>query len=224
MLVYGVLGFLCAVSSIYLMLRRDVAPMSSAAVFALFVFLAGAILLARAAHGRSFRAESRLGELIYQAQRLLRRGRSREAAHERAMRLLASLRGESRAVWRVLIGRPLRSAGLVALALGYWVFDVLCLLLVFSALGVGVGPGKLLVAYAVAQVVAAFPFMPLGGLGVAEGALVSVLALLGLSPSTTVIPLLGYRLFNYWMPIVIAAIFYPTLRLGAKKARVRKAR
>jgi uncharacterized membrane protein YbhN (UPF0104 family) len=33
---------------------------------------------------------------------------------------------------------------------------------------------------------------------------------------------LGYRLFNYWLPIVLAAIFYPTLRLGAKKTQTRK--
>jgi glycosyltransferase 2 family protein len=46
--------------------------------------------------------------------------------------------------------------------------------------------------------------------------------LLGMSPATTVIPVLGYRLFNYWLPIMLAAIFYPTLRLGAKKTRARK--
>jgi uncharacterized protein (TIRG00374 family) len=223
MLVYGALGLLCAASFVYLMLRGDVAPMVSAAVFALVVFLAGVVIVARAAYGRSFHAEPRFGELIYQAQRLLRRGWSREAAYDRAKRLLAALRGEIRAAWRVLSGHPSRSAGLVALAFGHWLLDALCLLLVFLALGVGVAPGKLLVAYAVAQALAALPFMPLGGLGIAEGALVSMLALLGMSPATTVIPVLGYRLFNYWMPIVLAAIFYPTLRLGAKKARVRKA-
>ncbi len=66
------------------------------------------------------------------------------------------------------------------------------------------------------------PIMPLGGLGVAEGALVSLLALLGMSPATTVIPVLGYRLLNYWMPIPLAVIFYPTLRLGAKRIRARR--
>jgi hypothetical protein len=49
-------------------------------------------------------------------------------------------------------------------------------------------------------------------------------ALLGMSPGATVIPVLGYRHFNYWMPIPLASIFYPTLRLGAKKARARKVR
>jgi uncharacterized membrane protein YbhN (UPF0104 family) len=43
-------------------------------------------------------------------------------------------------------------------------------------------------------------------------------------PAETVIPVLGYRLFNYWVPILLAAIFYPTLRLGAKNIRARKVR
>ena len=35
---------------------------------------------------------------------------------------------------------------------------------------------------------------------------------------------LGYLLFNYWMPIPLAAIFYPKLRFGAKQAQERKVR
>jgi uncharacterized membrane protein YbhN (UPF0104 family) len=56
----------------------------------------------------------------------------------------------------------------------------------------------------------------------AEGTFISVFALFGMRPTATTIPVLGYRLFNYWMPIPLAAIFHPTLRWGAKKApRVR---
>ena len=223
-LVYGALGILCSVAFVYLTLHRDVAPMVAVAVFALLILLAAVVLVARAAYARSFRIEQHLGELTYLAQRLLRRGWSREAAYERTTRLVATLRREVKGTGRILLGHPLRSAGLVALAFGYWFLDALCLLLVFSALGVDVGLGKLLVAYVVAQLVATLPFMPLGGLGAAEGVLVSLFALLGMSPAATVIPVLGYRLFNYWMPILLAAIFYPTLRLGAKKVRARKVR
>lgn len=225
LLVYGTLGILCAAAFIYLTLHRGVAPMVVIVVtFALLILLAGVVLVARVARARSFHTDLHLGELTYQAQRLLRRGWSREAAYEQAKRLLTVIRGEIQAARRVLLGYPLRSAGLAALAFGHWLFDALCLLLVLSALGVSVGLEKLLVAYVLAQVVAALPFMPLGGLGIAEGVLVSLFALLGISPAATVIPVLGYRLFNYWMPIVLAAIFYPTLRLGEKKARARKVR
>lgn len=224
LLVYGALGILCVVAFVYLMGLRVVAPKIAVGVFALLIFLAAGIFAARAADVRSSRPEFHLGELVYLAQRLVRRGSSREAAHEQVKRITAALRSEIEVARQVLLRHPLRSAGLIALAFGYWLFDALCLLLVFSALGVETGLGKLLVAYALAQLVATLPFMPLGGLGAAEGVLVSLFALLGTSAAVTVIPVLVYRLFNYWMPILLAAVFYPTLRLGAKEARARKAR
>ena len=223
LLIYGALGVLCAAAFVYLMGYRNV-PSMVAAMLALSIFLTAVVLVARAPYAPSLQAKFRLGELTYSAQRLLRRGWSREAAHARASRLLDALRRGIEVTGRVLLAHPSRSTVLAALAFGYWLLDVLCLLLVFSALGVEVGPGKLLVAYAVAQLIANLPFMPLGGLGAAEGVLVSLFALLGMGPAETVIPVLGYRLFNYWMPLLLAVIFYPTLRLGAKSARARKVR
>jgi uncharacterized membrane protein YbhN (UPF0104 family) len=46
------------------------------------------------------------------------------------------------------------------LALGYWTFDVLCLILMFDALGVVADPFILLVAYGVATTIAAVPLTP----------------------------------------------------------------
>ena len=226
LLVYGALGILCAAAFVYLMGQRDLASMV-AAVFGLLIILTAVVLVARGAYARSLHAELPLGELTYLAQRLLRRSWSRKTAYEWASRLVAALRREINVTERVLLGRPLRSAKLAAIAYGYWLLDALCLLLVLMALGVGVEPGKLLVAYAVTQLVATLPFMPLGGLGAAEGVLVYMFALLGMSPAATtatVIAVLGYRFFNYWVPIVLAVVFYPTLRLGAKNARARKVR
>jgi glycosyltransferase 2 family protein len=224
LLVYGALGVLCTIAFVYLTLHRNVAPIVSVAVFALLIFLAAVILAARVADTRSSRPRFHLGELTYLAQRLVRRDSSREATLEQTKRLTAALRRGIEVAGQVLLRHRLRSAGLVALAFGYWLLDALCLLLVFSALGVEMGLGKVLVVYALAQLVATLPFMPLGGLGAAEGVFVSLFALLGTSAAVTVIPVLGYRLFNYWMPILLAAVFYPTLRLGAKKARARKVR
>ncbi|MDQ3862663.1 MAG: flippase-like domain-containing protein [Actinomycetota bacterium] len=223
-LVYGALGVLCATAFVYLLGHRDSASMIAAAVLAFSIFLAAVVLVARVSYSPSLQARFRLGELTYLAQRLLRRGWSRQAAHERASRLVDALRRGIKVTGRLLLAHPSRSAVLAALAFGYWLLDALCLLLVFSALGVGMEPGKLLVAYAVAQLVATLPFMPLGGLGAAEGVFVSLFALLGMSPAETVIPVLCYRLFNYWLPLLLAVIFYPTLRLGAKSARARKVR
>ena len=40
--------------------------------------------------------------------------------------------------------------------------------------------------------------------------MLATLARLGVR-SEAVIPILGYRLFNFWLPMPLAAVFYPTL-------------
>ncbi len=57
------------------------------------------------------------------------------------------------------------------------------------------------------------PITP-GGLGTFEAAMLGTLAVLGYGPDAA-IPVLGYRLFNFWLPIPLAVLLYPTLRFGA---------
>jgi glycosyltransferase 2 family protein len=113
-----------------------------------------------------------------------------------------------------LILRSIETPKLAALALGYWAFDALCLILMFAALGVSADPIVLLVAYGVATAVAAIPLTP-GGIGIFEATMLATLAMLGVG-SEAAIPILGYRLFNFWLPIPLAAVFYPTLRLAGR--------
>jgi len=80
----------------------------------------------------------------------------------------------------------------------------------FAALGVAADPFVLLVAYGIATTLAAIPLTP-GGIGVFETTMLATLTLLGVG-SEAAIPILGYRLFNFWLPIPLAAIFYSTLR------------
>ena len=49
--------------------------------------------------------------------------------------------------------------------------------------------------------------------------MLGTLAVLGYGPDAA-IAVLGYRLFNFWLPIPLAVLLYPTLRFGApgKKA------
>ena len=129
-------------------------------------------------------------------------------------RLISRLGEEIRAARRGLAARPTEAPKLAALALGYWAFDALCLILMFDALGVGADPFVLLVAYGVATTIAALPLTP-GGIGVFEVTMLATLALLGVG-SEAAIPILGYRLFNFWLPIPLAAVFYPTLRSNGR--------
>jgi uncharacterized protein (TIRG00374 family) len=225
LVVYGVLGILCIVAFFYLVAHHDVATIVAVAGLVLFALLTVAVLGAYAAYRRSPRPGGFAEALAARVEHLLSRlDALRGQAADWARRLAATLRKELKVASEELLGRPYRILRLGALAFGYWLLDALCLFFVFSALGTGVELWKLLVAYATAQLVQAMPFMPPGGLGAAEGTYISMFALLGMNPGATVIPVLGYRLFNYWMPIPLAAIFYPTLRLGAKKARAHKVR
>ncbi len=130
------------------------------------------------------------------------------------IRLVSRLGEELREAHRHLAGRSAETPKLAALALGYWVFDALCLILMFAALGVAADPLVLLVAYGIATTLAAIPLTP-GGIGVFETTMLATLALLGVGSEAT-IPILGYRLFNFWLPIPLAAAFYPTLRLAGQ--------
>ena len=125
-------------------------------------------------------------------------------------RLVSRLGEDLRAARRQLAGQSAEVPKLVMLALGYWAFDALCLILMFAALGVAADPLVLLVAYGVATAIAAIPLTP-GGIGIFEVTMLATLALLGVG-SEAAIPILGYRLFNFWLPIPLAAVFYPTLR------------
>ncbi len=91
-------------------------------------------------------------------------------------------------------------------------FDLLSLDLVFLALRYQPGFGPLTVAYAAANIASAIPLTP-GGLGVIEVTLVAVTAGFGAPRATAVLAVLGYRIANYWLPLIPGAIAYIRLRL-----------
>ena len=133
----------------------------------------------------------------------------------RAARIVIKLQLEVRALREQLLDHPLAALKLGALALGYWGFDALCLIIIFLAFGVDVNFVHLLVAYGVATTFGSLPLTP-GGLGVFEATMLGTLALLGVGYEAA-IPMLGYRLFNFWLPIPLAMLFYPTLHIGATR-------
>ena len=91
-------------------------------------------------------------------------------------------------------------------------FDLLSLDLVFVALGYQPGFGPLAVAYAAANIASAIPLTP-GGLGVIEVTLVAVTVGFGAPRPTAVLAVLGYRIVNFWAPLIPGAIAYVWLRL-----------
>lgn len=107
---------------------------------------------------------------------------------------------------RYLLGRTFGWASLnwIADAASLWVF-----LLAFGHHPIS--PIALMVAYGVANVLAAIPLTP-SGLGVIETVLPSMLVGFGLTKSVALIGVLAWRLFNFWLPIPTGAFAYLSLR------------
>ena len=102
-------------------------------------------------------------------------------------------------------------------ASGDLLFDLFSLDLVFLALRYQPGFGPLAVAYAAANIASAIPLTP-GGLGVIEVTLVAVTVSFGAPRATAVLAVLGYRIVNYWLPLIPGGIAYLRLRLRSATA------
>lgn len=75
--------------------------------------------------------------------------------------------------------------------------------LVMHAFGIDVSVSQAVATYAAAQIVGGLPGMP-GGLGVTEGAITAILAAYGFPVSTTLAPVLVYRIVSYWLPAALS--------------------
>jgi glycosyltransferase 2 family protein len=219
-LIYGALGVLLAGSLAYMLLMGDLGPVPTASSYLLLVLTLGGALFAYA----TYRGPTLAKSVVRCAVRLIGRflpGRwfrsVLKTTESRSAEFVSRLGEEFRAGRRHMTGRPKEALILSALGFGYWAFDALCLILMFEAMGVPASPLVLIMAYGVATAIATIP-LTLGGIGVFETTMLATLVLLGVGSEAT-IPILGYRLFNFWLPIPLAAIFYPTLRLGPGATR-----
>ncbi len=94
-----------------------------------------------------------------------------------------------------------------------WLFDAACLWIFVWSFGHVISPVDLLVAYGLANVLAAIPLTP-AGLGVVEAVLVSSLLGFGVPHSQAILAVLAYRLINFWIPIPIGGVSYASLEWG----------
>jgi len=91
-----------------------------------------------------------------------------------------------------------------------WLFDAGCLWVFIWSFGHVISPIDLLVAYGLANVLAAIPITP-AGLGVVEGVLIPTLVGFGVPHSQAILAVLAYRLINFWIPIPIGGAAYASL-------------
>ncbi len=103
-------------------------------------------------------------------------------------------------------------------ALANWLLDAASLWVFIRAFGRTVGPVELIVAFGLANVLAAIPITP-GGLGVIEAVLTSTLVGFGLDRGTAAISVVTYRVAAFWLPIPLGALAYGSLKVGPVRLR-----
>ena len=102
---------------------------------------------------------------------------------------------------------------LVGWAAANWLIDAAALWVFLRAFGGSLTFDGLIVAFGLANVLAAIPLTP-GGLGVVEGIYVPVLVGFGLTRATAVVGVVSYRVAQFWLPILIGGLTYLSLRIG----------
>jgi uncharacterized protein (TIRG00374 family) len=218
-LVYGALSVLFSGSLLYMFVRGDLTPAETLLILVAAGALLGVFLAVYALRARPRRARQMLEGAVYRVIRFVRRRYRREDAEELVKRLADRVGEETRSLRRQIGDRPFEGVWWCCLAFAYWAFDATCLLLMFHALGVQAGAAELLVAYGIATAAGALPLTP-GGIGVFEATMLATLAVFG-AGSGAAVPILGYRLFNFWLPIPLWVVFYPGLRKPGRGERLR---
>jgi uncharacterized protein (TIRG00374 family) len=101
-----------------------------------------------------------------------------------------------------------------------WLLDAASLWVFVWAFGFRVGLDGLIVAYGLANVLAAVPITP-GGLGVIEAVLTSSLVGFGAPRGIAILGVISYRLVNFWLPIPLGGLASLSLRLQPEERKVR---
>jgi len=101
-----------------------------------------------------------------------------------------------------------------------WLLDAASLWVFLRAYGVALPVDALLVAFGLANVLAAIPILP-GGLGVVEATYLTALIGFGVPRRVAAPAIATYRSAQYLMPIAIGALAYASLRVGPWKIEKR---
>ncbi len=116
--------------------------------------------------------------------------------------------------------RTLRAA---AFGMSNWLLDAACLYVCLAAYpGPHLAPEVVLTAYGFANLLGLLPLTP-GGLGLVEGSLIPLLIALGGPASGAVLGVLTWRVFQFWLPVPVAAGCYLWLRLTGRTPPRREA-
>jgi uncharacterized protein (TIRG00374 family) len=108
----------------------------------------------------------------------------------------------------------LRSGNIQVIAgsIGYWAFDNAVLWATFKSFGYSPEISILLMGYLIGQLGGLLP-LP-GGIGGIDGGLFGALVVYGTPAATTAAAVLAYRVILFWLPLVVGAVAFMSLRRG----------
>lgn len=94
-----------------------------------------------------------------------------------------------------------------------WAFDMAALWVFIRAFGASVDFDALIVAFGLANILAAVPITP-GGLGIVEATYISTLVGFGIPRRIATLGTASYRMAQFFFPILLGGVMYLTLRVG----------
>jgi uncharacterized protein (TIRG00374 family) len=100
----------------------------------------------------------------------------------------------------------------IAGAIGYWAFDNAVLWATFKAFGESPAISVLLLGYLIGQLGGLLPIP--GGVGGIDGGLFGTLVVFGTPAAATAAAVLAYRVILFWLPLIVGAIAFASLRRG----------
>jgi uncharacterized protein (TIRG00374 family) len=100
----------------------------------------------------------------------------------------------------------------IAGSIGYWAFDNAVLWATFKAFGYSPDISILLMGYLIGQLGGLLP-LP-GGIGGIDGGLFGALVVYGTPAATTAAAVLAYRVILFWLPLIVGAFAFVSLRRG----------
>src|SRR6188472_2219573 len=97
-------------------------------------------------------------------------------------------------------------------SVGYWVFDNAVLWATFHAFGVSPPLTVILMGYLIGQLGGLLPIP--GGIGGIDLGLIGTLVVYGAPAATTAAAVLAYRVILFWLPLLVGAVAFASLRRG----------
>jgi len=98
-------------------------------------------------------------------------------------------------------------------AAAHWMTGAVSLWVFLRAFGTSLEFDALIVVFGLANVMAVIPLTP-GGLGVVDATYVATLVGFSVSRHDAVLGVAAFRIAQLWLPILVGAFFYATLRIG----------